>query len=162
MRTLYLAFLLVLLLLAACQPGASPTPDEVEITVYFTDSERYAAAIEPFEVAVTRTVPAGANLPAAVLDAFFAGPTAAEAAAGLDAIISGATGYSNLRIEDGIAHVTLAGDCNSGGATYTIAQPLMKNLLQFDAIAYVKIYDANGETEVPDGPGNSIPFCLEP
>jgi hypothetical protein len=38
----------------------------------------------------------------------------------------------------------------------------MKNLLQFEEIDYVKIYDAEGETEVPEGRSSSIPFCLEP
>lgn len=165
MRILTIVTLLIGLFLAACQPAGdvtTPTPENVEITVYFTDSDRYAAATEPFEVAVTRAVPAGTDLPLAVLDAFFAGPTAEEAANGLEAITSGATGFSELRIEEGIAHVTLEGPCSSGGATYTIAQPLMKNLLQFDEIDTVKIYDADGTTEVPAGPGNSIPFCLEP
>lgn len=163
MRITTLAALLILLLLpTACQPTPTPTPGEMAITVYFTDVNRYAAATEPFEVAVTRTVPAGTNLPAAVLDAFFAGPTGEEAAQGLEAITSGATGFRELRLESGLAHVTLTGACNSGGATYTIAQPLIKNLLQFDEITTVKIYDAGGFTEDPDGAGNSIPFCLEP
>ena len=56
----------------------------------------------------------------------------------------------------------LAGQCNSEGATYTVASLLMVNLKQFDTIEYVKIYDENGETEVPDGQSDSIPFCLEP
>jgi len=48
------------------------------------------------------------------------------------------------------------------GATYTIAQPLMKNLRQFPDIDYVKIYDAEGQTGQPEGLSDSIPFCLEP
>jgi hypothetical protein len=163
MRTpIGMALFLFLLLLAACQPVA-PAAEEVAITVYFTDSNRYAAATEPFEAAVTRTAPAGSNLPEAVLDAFFAGPTAGEAAQGLAAITSGTTGFRELRIdENGVAHVTLAGTCSSGGATYTIAQPLMKNLLQFAEIDYVKIYDEAGQTGTPEGLSHSIPFCLEP
>lgn len=160
--------LLLSLLLGGCQPptpeepAATGAPEQVAVTVYFTDSNRYAEAIEPFEVGISRTVPAGSNLPEAVLTEFFKGPTAEEARQGLEAITSGATGFSELRIEEGIAHVTLEGECSSMGATYTIAQPLMKNLLQFEEIDYVKIYDAEGETEVPEGPSNSIPFCLEP
>lgn len=157
-----MALLLFLLFSAACQP-VEPAAEAVEITVYFTDVNRYAAATEPFEAAVTRTAPAGSNLPEAVLAAFFAGPTAEEAAQGLEAITSGASGFSEMRIdENGVAHVTLAGACNSGGATYTIAQPLMKNLLQFEEIDTVKIYDEAGQTGTPDGLSNSIPFCLEP
>jgi hypothetical protein len=173
MRSVTPLFLYLLLLAAGCgAPGvepqaAAPTATlpggEVEITVYFTDVNRYAAAIEPYEVAVTRTVTAGPDLPRAVVAAFFAGPTAEEAAAGLEAITSGATGFRDLHVdEQGIAHVTLAGPCSSGGATYTIAQPLMKSLLQFEEIEYVKIYDEAGQTGTPEGLSNSIPFCLEP
>jgi hypothetical protein len=163
------ALLLLLLLPAGCRPlspagpAATATPERVTLNVYFTDSNRYAEATEPFEVAVSRTAPAGSNLPEAVLTEFFQGPTAEEARQGLVAITSGATGFRELHIDqDGIAHVTLDGPCSSMGATYTIAQPLMKNLLQFEEIDYVKIYDAEGETEVPEGRSSSIPFCLEP
>jgi Fe-S cluster biogenesis protein NfuA len=107
--------------------------------------------------------PAGSNLPEAVLTEFFRGPTAEEAEQGLAAITSGATGFQALRIdEDGVAYVTLEGPCSSMGATYTIAQPLMKNLRQFPDIDYVKIYDAEGQTGQPEGLSDSIPFCLEP
>lgn len=166
---LTLLLLLLALLPAGCQPPlsgtlpATPTAEQVAITVYFTDSNRYAKAIEPFEVAVSRMAPAGSNLPEAVLTEFFRGPTAEEAEQGLAAITSGATGFQALRIdEDGVAYVTLEGPCSSMGATYTIAQPLMKNLRQFPDIDYVKIYDAEGQTEQPEGLSDSIPFCLEP
>ena len=100
--------------------------------------------------------------PEVVLEEFFLGPTLEEQTQGLIAVTSGATGFSSLVVGDGVAHVYLEGVCNSGGATYTIAQPLAVNLKQFDAIETVKIYDENGGTEVPDGPSDSIPFCLEP
>jgi hypothetical protein len=141
---------------------ASAIPELIPITVYFTDSARYAVGTPPFEAAVTRTIPTTDDLAAAVLDEFFLGPTPEEQARGLERIASGFTGYRDLVIEDGIAHVYLAGPCTSHGATYTIAQPLMANLLQLPNIEYVKIYDEEGTTEVPDGPSNSIPFCLEP
>ncbi len=137
-------------------------PTQVEVFVYFTDSNRYAAATPPFEVAVTRYVAPTSNLPEVVLTEFFRGPTDQERAQGLDLITSGFTGFTSLRIEDGVAHLYLAGPCASHGATYTIAQPLLANLLQFDEIDFVKIYDSNGETEEPTGHTNSIPFCLEP
>ena len=63
---------------------------------------------------------------------------------------------------DGIARVYLKGQCNSQGATYTIANVLRVNLKQFSYIQFVKIYDQNGNTEVPDGNQDSIPACLEP
>jgi len=144
-------------------PTASPTePATVNIQVFFTNTARYAAATQPFEEAVTRTVPAGEDLPTATLEAFFAGPTAEEKAASLEAITSGFTGLRELTIEDGIARVYLEGPCSSNGATYTIAQPIMANLLQYEEIKAVKIYDAEGVTEVPEGMDNSIPYCLEP
>ena len=135
---------------------------KVPITVYFTDIHLYAAGIPPFEVGVTRWVPAEANLPRAVLEAFFKGPTSEESGMGLEAITSGFTGLRELRIETGIAHLYLEGACQSLGAIYTIAQPILRNLLQFEEIQYVKIYDAEGATEEPEGLVNSIPFCLEP
>lgn len=144
-------------------PTAIPTTHAlVEVSVYFTDVDRYAVGTPPFEEAVARQVPASSNLAEAVLAEFFRGPTEEERADGLEAITSGFTGLASLRIEDGIAHVYLAGECSSGGATYTVAQPIMANLLQFEEIRFVKIYDAEGTTEQPEGETNSIPFCLEP
>jgi hypothetical protein len=137
-------------------------PDLLEATVYFTDSNRYAIGTPPFEAGVTRQVDSGVDLPRAVLVEFFRGPTEAERNQGLDLITSGFTGFSQLVIEDGIARVYLSGPCRSNGATYTIAQPLIANLSQFEAIRAIKIYDVEGTTGDPDGPGNSIPFCLEP
>jgi hypothetical protein len=144
-------------------PPASPTPAAAaEIKVFFTDRSRYAQGIEPYEIPVTRTVELVKPLPALVLDQFFLGPSTEEREQGLDLITSGFTGYRELRIINGVAHVFLEGECASQGATYTIAQPLIKNLTQFPGILYVKIYDGEGVTEDPSGPGSSIPWCLEP
>ncbi len=137
-------------------------PRLAEITVYFTDTNRFKEGTMPFEVPVERLVPKTAQRPAAVLAEFFKGPTAEERQRGLAAITSGFTGFSRFEIQDGIARVYLTGSCASGGAAYTVAQPIMKNLLQFKEIKYVKIYDAAGTTETPEGPSNSIPACLEP
>jgi hypothetical protein len=49
------------------------------------------------------------DLPAAVMDEFFLGPTLEEQALGLERITSGFTGYNQLRIENGIAHIYLVG-----------------------------------------------------
>lgn len=144
------------------EPAATPTPATVEITVYFTDRNRVVSGTPPFEATVTRTVPADANLPEAVLAAFFAGPTADEQARGLELITDGFTGVASLVVQGGIAHLRLSGPCNSNGATYTIASPLIKNLTQFSGIQYVKIYDERGDTADPSGPSHSIPACLEP
>jgi hypothetical protein len=133
-----------------------------EISIFFTDENNYAQAIEPYEKAVTREIASGSGLPEAVLTEFFQGPTPEEQAEGLVLVNSGFTGFSELLVDQGVAHVYLTGECESTGATYTIAQPLRANLLQFEHIDAVKIYDETGHTEDPDGPESSIPFCLEP
>ena len=134
----------------------------ISVTVFFTDVGRYSDGTPPFEAPVTRLVEANQYLPEAVLREFFRGPSAEEKAAGLELVASGFTGFQSLTIVDGIARVYLTGSCHSNGATYTVAAPIMANLLQFPEIIYVKIYDAEGNTEQPEGPVNSIPFCLEP
>lgn len=154
---------LVILLVFGCAPQVISTPPGTKtVTIYFTDTIRYATGGPPFEVGVFRQVSPDAFLPEIVLEEFFRGPTESEKALGLEAITDGFTGFSRLEISEGIARVYLAGICFSNGATYTIAQPLMKNLLQFEQAQYVKIFDQNGQTGQPDGPSNSIPACLEP
>ncbi|MCL6430498.1 MAG: GerMN domain-containing protein [Anaerolineae bacterium] len=137
-------------------------PAEVNVQVYFTDEKRFNAGTLPFEVAVERLVPASADLPGAVLQEFFKGPTEEEQARGLRAITSGFTGFSALEVKDGIARVYLTGPCVSHGAAYNVAALIMRNLSQFEEIRAVKIYDAEGVTEEPEGEVNSIPPCLEP
>jgi len=168
-----LAFLMALFLtLTACNlktatptataPSIPTSPSTITITVYFTNLANFQVGTEPYEKAVTRTIPATNSLPSAVLTQLFLGPTADEKAQGLDVFLSGAIGFSQLTIEDGVARVYLTGTCNSGGATYTIGNLINANLMQFPEIQWVKIYDQNGETETPAGQSSSIPFCLEP
>ena len=134
----------------------------VTLNVFFTDVARYQIGTEPYEVSVSRTVPAPASLPEAVLTQLFLGPTDAEKAQGLEVVLSGTTGFSKLTIENGIARIYLTGNCASNGATYTIANLIYANLKQFPEIQWIKIYDQNNETETPDGAVGSIPVCLEP
>ncbi|HEX7540706.1 MAG TPA: GerMN domain-containing protein, partial [Anaerolineales bacterium] len=143
-------------------PTEPVPPATVTLTVYFTDIARYQIGTEPYEAAVPRTVPVPASLPEAVLTQLFLGPTEAEKAQGLEVILSGTTGFSQLTIENGIARVYLTGACAYQGATYTIANLISANLKQFPEIQWIKIYDQNNETETPDGQSGSIPFCLEP
>ncbi|MCB2179700.1 GerMN domain-containing protein [bacterium] len=162
--------LLASVLLAGCAATAQPTNNTVAVpdmemaavSIYFFSAERFAVGTEPYEIEVTRQFHPDANLPYLALQAYFDGPTASEADQGLSTILSGCTGVSALTIENGIARVYLEGPCTSGGSTYTIATPITKTLLQFNEIQFVKIYDANGITEAPSGPSNSIPFVLEP
>lgn len=136
-------------------------PKLQEITVYFMDENRFIAATEPYEVAVTRTTSSD-NLPLAVLEAYFAGPTQQEYDQGLRLLSSGFTHVRNLTIENGIARVYLGGVCANNGAAYSVATPIMKNLEQFPGINVVKIYDENDSNLDPDSPDNSLPYCLEP
>lgn len=99
---------------------------------------------------------------AGALDALFAGPTSAERASGLELVLSGATGYSHLRVENGIARVQLEGACASKGSTLTIAGEIFPILKQFSTVRWVKIYAPDGTTESPTGNRDSIPECLEP
>jgi hypothetical protein len=166
---LLVAILILGAALAGCKPDGGNNagkpadgPETKSLTIYFTDENRFVAAIDPYEVAVTREVSASEHDEEAVMRLLFEGPTDEEYSQGLRFYLSGCTGYSSVTVENGIARVYLAGDCNSGGATYTIANLIYVNLIQLDNIDYVKIYDQFGETEEPDGPGNSIPFSLEP
>lgn len=143
-------------------PSEPPLTTETTITVYFQDVARYQVGTEPYEKAVTRTIPVPASLPEAVLTQLFLGPTPAETAAGLAVVLSGTTGFSNFTVENGVARIYLTGTCNSNGSTYTISNLIAANLAQFPEIQWIKIYDQNGQTETPDGQSGSIPVCLEP
>jgi murein DD-endopeptidase MepM/ murein hydrolase activator NlpD len=141
---------------------ATATPQYIIANVFFADKRRLNNGIPPYEVAGVRWVQTN-NIPANVLTEFFKGPGATEKYTyGWIAVYSGATGFSRLDITGGIARVYLKGQCNSQGATYTIADLLRANLKQFSAIQFVKIYDQNGNTELSDGDQDSIPACLEP
>jgi len=168
MRRLFFPILVLTLAILVCGIPGSPAPTEsvppktVTLSIYFTDVARYQVGTEPYEKAVTRTVPAPSSLPEAVLTQLFLGPTEVEKNQGLAVFMSGTTGFSNLTIEAGIARVYLTGTCASLGASYTIANLIYANLIQFPEIQWIKIYDQNNETETPDGQSGSIPFCLEP
>ena len=140
-------------------PSAEPAGQE--ITVFFMDENRFVAATDPYEVAVTRTT-ASEDLPLAVLQAYFAGPTQEEFDRGLRLLSSGFTHVRELSIQDGIARVYLGGTCANNGAAYSVANLVMKNLEQFPGISAVKIYDENDENLDPDSPNSSLPYCLEP
>jgi hypothetical protein len=162
-----IAVLALLAFATACQSANNdsivvPVESTKQVTVYFMDEERYAVGTEPYEVGVSRTISTEEDEAEAILHLLFEGATDEEYAEGLRLIMSGCTGFSELAIEDGVAQVYLTGDCNSQGATYTIANQISVNLKQLNSISYVKIYDQNGETEAPEGLSDSIPVSLEP
>lgn len=141
----------------------TPAPTEAQtITVYFTDEAKFNVGTEPYEVAVNRPLPAGVDPVRAVLEAFFAGPTAEESAQGLVLVSSGFTGVGELTIEDGIARIHMEGKCANNGAAYSVANLIHKNLEQFQQISAIKIYDENGDNLDPDSDMSSMPYCLEP
>lgn len=129
--------------------------------MWFLNEDHAGTGEEPLYEPVDRRVTPPA-LAAGALDALFAGPSAAEQASGLRLITSGATGYTRLHIDNGIAYVTLEGGCASNGSTMTVAGEIMPTLRQFASVTYVKIFAADGSTESPTGAVDSIPTCLEP
>ncbi len=132
------------------------------ITVFFTDQAKFAVGTEPYEIAVTRLLPAGVDPVRAVLDAMFEGPTPDEAAQGLVLVSSGFTGVREYTLENGIARIHLDGVCNNNGAAYSVASVIAKNLEQFPQITAYKIYDENDDNLDPDSMYSSLPYCLEP
>lgn len=141
--------------------GRANPPVTVTVKVWFLDRDHALTGQEPLFRPVDRQVEPPA-LAARALDGLFAGPTAAEGADGLELVTSGATGYTALHIESGIASVRLEGGCASNGSTMTIAGEIMPTLKQFASVHYVKIYAPDGTTESPTGSTDSIPVCLEP
>lgn len=140
---------------ATARPSSTPLYTLVKVYFY----QRSSLTL----VAGQRWAASSANLPKFVLDQYFMGPGYTERTSyGWIAIYSGATGYGRLEITGDIARVYLTGVCDSRGSTFTIGPPLMSALKQFSNIKFVKIYDVNGNTEVPDGEQDSIPACLEP
>ena len=139
-----------------------PTPFQTMVVKdYFINQTNVTTGQPPLAKAVSRRV-----IPPAVatgaLQRLFAYPSKDELANGLMFVNSDASGFTNLRIDSGIARMQLTGGCSSGGSTITIAQEIIPTLQQFSSVKYVKIYDPEGNTEQPDGNVNSIPACLEP
>jgi hypothetical protein len=133
----------------------------VPVRDYFLNTPRFARGTAPYIKAVSRPV-----IPPAIafgaMQRLFAGPTRAESASGLAFVNSGATGFKNLSIRDGVARIQLTGKVSSGGSAFTIANEIMPTLKQFPSVRWVKIYDQNGRTERPVGHSDSIPLSLEP
>ncbi len=146
---------------ASTTTTSSAPPGQMVVQVFFLDQDAFNVGRPPFVRPVDRLVAAGAPEQGA-LDALFAGPTADEGAGGLRFVPSGASGYTAFRLANGTAFVQLVGGCSSGGSTFTIADEITATLRQFTGVQDVKILDPDGGTEVPDEPGDSIPFCLEP
>jgi hypothetical protein len=133
----------------------------VNVRDYFLNTHRFAGGHEPYVQAVSRPVIPPATAFGA-MQRLFAGPTPAELANGLRFVSSGATGFKNLSIRDGVARIQLTGNVSSGGSTFTIGSEIIPTLKQFPSVHWVKVYDQFGHTERPAGHSDSIPFTLEP
>ncbi len=133
----------------------------VTVRDYFLNVNRFKVGHEPYTQAVLRKVIPPATAFGA-MQRLFAGPTQAELAYGLRFVASGATGFKNLSIRDGVARIQLTGKVSSGGSTFTIAGEIMPTLKQFPSVHWVKIFDQYGHTEHPYGHVDSIPESLEP
>ena len=131
------------------------------VDVHFLDVANFNSGTVPYTRAVQRSVPALTPAGGA-LQELFSGPTAAEQLDGLAVERSGATGFTGLSIDDGTARVTLVGGCDSRGSTMTVGNLIVPTLKQFPTVDHVKIYGPDGDTDSPDGPGDSIPACLNP
>jgi hypothetical protein len=141
-------------------PRPTATPVYRIINVFFVDRRRFEAGTPPYEVAGKRWS-LSSDVYRTVLTEYFKGPGATEKTYGWIAIYNGYTGFSKVEVSDGIARVYLNGMCDQSGGSYTIADVIRASLKQFSTVQYVKIYE-NGQTQSPDGPGDSIPACLEP
>ena len=141
-----------------------PAPSLEAVTVYFLNTKNFATGLEPYETAVARNIPAGADPKAAVLAELMTGPSAAEQENGLALQTSEATGLDfKFEPTSGLAQVYLKGGCDSRGSTYTIGNLISKNLRQFPEVKQVLIYDPEGSTLFPEsGPLDSLPGCLQP
>lgn len=129
--------------------------------IWLVDTDAVETGDGPVFVPRPRRVRADAPA-AAALHALFAGPTRQERAAGLRLVRSGAWGFDDLAITDGVARLRLTRACKSGGSTVTVAGEIAPTLRQFPTVDWVKIAAPGGGTEQPTGPSDSIPACLEP
>ncbi|HHO50650.1 MAG TPA: hypothetical protein ENK18_07185, partial [Deltaproteobacteria bacterium] len=135
--------------------------EKIPAKIFFLDRARFDRGEEPYLVAVERQV--GAKTPERnAVWTLFKGPTPEEAAAGLTLVTSGAEGFTDLKIADGVATLKIRGGCDAQGSTLTIYDHLVATLTAFDSVEHVKLLDASGQTQHPDGAGGSRPECLEP
>jgi len=149
---------------AKSKAKAKKPPPEVEKTsakVFFLDKTAVESGKGEAVVSVDREVGVK-NPPRNAIWTLFKGPEASEAEAGLMLAKSGATGFEGLTVEDGVATLKLKGGCSNEGGVHSIYDLIVPTLKQFDEIDAVKVLDPEGETQNPDGKGDSRPACLEP
>lgn len=130
--------------------------------VFFGDRRKINDGVHPPVTETERRLDKPAVAGAALRE-LFEGPNTGERERGLRFISSHATGFTDLRISNKVAHVRLLGPISSNGsAVITVASQIMPTLRQFATVDWVKIYDENGKTQRPNGQVDSIPVQLEP
>ena len=143
-------------------PQPTATPMYTLLKVYFVDNTRFLAGTPPYEVNGVRYAASNLNFAQFVLDEYFKGPGYTEYNTyKWRTLYNGFSGYTKLELRDGGAYVYLKGVCDRMGQTFTIADLLKINLKQFSTITFVKIFDENGNTQIPTGLLDSIPACLQ-
>jgi hypothetical protein len=103
----------------------APGGETTDVTLWFTQGERLTS--------VRRAVPRVARVGAEAVKALLAGPTEAEARAGLGTAIPAATEFRDLTITDGVARVDLSRSFESGGGTLGLTLRLAQVACTLDA-----------------------------
>ncbi len=144
-------------------PRPTATSEWTLVRVYFANQYRFDNNLPPIEVYGVRWVKTSPFMGANVLTEFFKGPGYTEYYTyGWRAITNGFTGFSKVELIGSTAHVYLLGACLPNGRDFTIADQIIPSLKQFPIVQSVKIYDQFGQTENPNGAGDSEPLCLDP
>lgn len=134
------------------------------VSVYFTDTDKYAVGTEPYEVKVERKVSIQKDSKQAVIEELYKGPTLVEKQQHLS-LVNSKTSGATLAFDGktGVAKVYLQGTCDNNGASYTIYNLLWVNLRQFPDVKFLRVYDPQGNTlETKNPNSSSSPSCLQP
>lgn len=127
---------------ASIPPSAKATPSQLGLQVWFTRNGKL--------LITQRTMPATVSAGRAALDRLLAGPSAAEAAAGVRSQLPAGTTVLGLRISTGIATVDLSSPFGSAGSQPTMPLQLAQlvyTLTQFPTVTGVRFeIDGTGVT----------------
>lgn len=133
---------------------------KVDVELHYLDAKKLEAGEDPW-VAVERKAAARNPLKNAVWH-LFKGPNEEEKAKGLTFVKSGAEGFEDFKLVDKTVEIKLRGGCDAKGSTTTVYDHLARTLKAFPEVDHVKVYGPDGQTNEPDGTGDSRPACLEP
>lgn len=127
--------------------------------VFFADRAKFEAGEASPLTAVERVLGQKAKY-RNTLRAMFKGPRGLEREAGLELLASGADGFNEFALDDGVATLQLRGGCEGGDSEITVFDLVVANLKQYPEVKVVKLLDPEGTTLDPDGPEDSKPACL--